>query len=239
MMSRFGITIAVCIIAVILAIVMGNGAVYFFNKIPGKWLCDYDEEPDEELLNPTRQRIKSVPWKYLFSGLFVVIALRVLLWDFVYGIVILITCWLLLLLTIADIKYKIVPDQLVMLLALTAIAHLSYNEKGVIDGVWGALTGFGIMLIIGILGRIFYKKETLGGGDIKLFGAIGLCLGMEGVLFTFVVTTLLSAGHFSYLLLRRRAKKGDALPMVPYIAVSVAIYLVILKEMSYNIMVHL
>lgn len=239
MIERYEVTIFLCIFSVIFGIILGNSAVFFFNRIPGKWLCDYGAEPDEEFLKPSCQRIKSVPWKYLFSAMFVVIALKVILDNPLYGIAILASCWLLLEMAIADIKYRIVPDQLVILLALTAIGHLPYNSDGIFDGLWGAVIGFGVMLLIGILGKLIYKKETLGGGDIKLFASLGLCLGTRGVLIVFVLTTLLSAAHFTYLLAKKRIKKEDTQPMVPYICTSSAIYLVILREMSYNIMVYL
>ena len=39
----------ICLAAIGAGVILGNGAVYFFNRIPGKWLCDYGQEPDEEL----------------------------------------------------------------------------------------------------------------------------------------------------------------------------------------------
>ena len=63
MIEDYARTIIICAAAIAAGIIMGCGAVYIFNKIPGKWLCDYGKEPDEELLHPTRQRINSVPWK--------------------------------------------------------------------------------------------------------------------------------------------------------------------------------
>ena len=49
--------VIICSAAVGLGVLLGNSAVWFFNRIPGKWLTDYDEEPSEELLHPTQQRI--------------------------------------------------------------------------------------------------------------------------------------------------------------------------------------
>ena len=65
----------ICLAAIGAGVILGNGAVYFFNRIPGKWLCDYGQEPDEELLHPTRQRLRSTPWKYVFTGMFIVIGI--------------------------------------------------------------------------------------------------------------------------------------------------------------------
>ena len=71
------VTLIICGAAIGAGVILGNGAVYFFNRMPGKWLCDYDEEPSQELLHPTCQRVKSTPWKYVFTGFFVVIGIMV------------------------------------------------------------------------------------------------------------------------------------------------------------------
>ena len=59
--------------AVFFSILQGNAAVYLFNRMPAEWLCDYDEDPSDELKSRDVQRVKSMPWKYLFSMLFIVI----------------------------------------------------------------------------------------------------------------------------------------------------------------------
>ena len=46
------ITLIKCLAAVLAGIFAGNGAVYFFNKMPAAWLTDYGEKPSEELLDP-------------------------------------------------------------------------------------------------------------------------------------------------------------------------------------------
>ena len=238
-MGEHLITILICIAMIGFAIILGNGAVYFFNRIPGKWLCDYDEEPSEELLHPTCQRVRSTPWKYLFTGMFIVIGIWIGQREPLYAVAVMLCLWLLLEMSIADIKYRIVPDQLIMLLVVTGMGFVPYHERGPLEGFWGATIGFGVMLFIGVVGKIIYRNETLGGGDIKLFAGIGICLGIEGILVTFVLMSLLSAGHFCILLAKKRIKIGDKMPMVPYISASAAIYLVIWREMSYNIMIHL
>ena len=206
-----------CLAAIFAGVILGNGAVYFFNRIPGGWLCDYGQEPDEELLHPTVQRLRSTPWKYVFSGLFVVMAVWLAMRDPVYGVAALAAVWL--------------------LLVICGCGFIPFHEGGPLSGLWGALVGFGVMLLIGILGKLIYRKDTLGGGDIKLFGALGLCCGLEGIIAVFILTTLLSAGHLVYLLLRRRVKSTDQQPMVPYIALAAGIYLVLLHEIRYNIMI--
>ena len=141
--------------------------------------------------------------------------------------------------SIADIKYMIVPDQLIMLLVLTGLGFIRHHAFGVMDCLLGAAVGFGVLLIIALISKIFYKEPAVGGADIKLFAALGLALGTDGIIAVFVISTFLSAGHFIWMMVRKGAKLTDERPMVPYIAAAATIYLVILHEMSYNIVVQL
>ena len=161
MMTETLVIVAKCIAAILIGILAGNGAVYFFNKIPGKWLCDYGQEPDEELLHPTSQRIKSTPWKYLFTGVFIAIGIYLGLKEPLYAVAAVLSLWLLLEMSIADIKYKIVPDQLIMLLVITAIGYIPHHDGGPVEGLWGMLIGLGVMLLMAGLGKLIYKKTPL------------------------------------------------------------------------------
>lgn len=233
------VTLIICGAAIGAGVILGNGAVYFFNRMPGKWLCEYDEEPSQELLHPTCQRVKSTPWKYVFTGFFVVIGITLGLQNPLYAFPALIAIWLLLEMSIADIKYMIVPDQLIMLLVLTGLGFIRHHAFGVMDCLLGAAVGFGVLLIIALISKIFYKEPAVGGADIKLFAALGLALGTDGIIAVFVISTFLSAGHFIWMMVKKGAKLTDERPMVPYIAAAATIYLVILHEMSYNIVVQL
>ena len=236
-MDNYISVLITCAAAVAAGIILGNSAVYFFNRLPGHWLVDYGETPDEELLHPTRQRLVSVPWKYVFSGLFVVCGIRLGLLNPLYAAASLALLWLLLLMAVSDLKYRIVPDQLILLLVVCGCGFIPFHGGGALGGLWGALVGFGVMIFMGLAGRLIYGKMTLGGGDIKLYGALGLACGVDGILIIFVLTTLLSAAHLALLLARKRVKLTDQQPMVPYIAVSAGIYVVLLHEISYNIMI--
>lgn len=221
-----GILLIKVLSAVLLGVLQGNGAVYFFNKLPGQWLCDYGDTPDPELLHPTTQRIKSNPWKYLFSMGFVILNIKLFVDDWQFAIAATCALWLLLELSLADIKYSIVPDQLLILLAITAIGFIPYHGTWK-EPLFGGLIGLGIMTAIALIGRFAYRRDTLGGGDIKLFTALGLIAG-RGILFIFGATSLISAACFAYLIAKKRAKVTDSLPMVPYIAAASALYIVFL-----------
>lgn len=213
--------------AVLAAVFAGNGAVYLFNHMPAKWFCDYGQQPTEDMTDPYTQRVKSYPWKYIFTMLFVILNIKMVMDDWQFAIGGLCAIWLLLEMAIADIKYRIIPDQLILLLTVCAVGFIPYL------GGWkscliGAAIGFGVMGATALLGKLAYKRDTLGGGDIKLFTSLGLMMGPWGIIVTMVLTTMISSGHLIYLLHTKKIKKTDTVPMVPYIAIASTIYFVFL-----------
>lgn len=226
-MTEVTLVIIKCLLAILVGIFAGNGAVYCFNRIPASWLCDYGEKPAEALLDKSTQRIKSTPWKYLFTMAFVVINIKMVMDDWQFAIGAVCVLWLLLEIAIADVKYRIIPDQLVVLLAVGAMGFVPYHS-GWKDILGGAAVGFFLMLAVALLGKLAYRRETIGGGDIKLFASLGLILGFSGTLVVIVLTSLISGGAMVYLLATKRVRTKDTFPMAPYILVAVVIYMVFL-----------
>jgi len=194
----------------------GFSAVAVFNRLPPRWLCDYNEEPCEELTSGNL-RISDYPWKPIFSVFFFLAALIFSTQSIRYALPALSVLWLLLIIAIADKKYMIIPDQFVVLLAVSAVFYLP-GGGSLLSPLYGALLGGGCMLLIGIIGKIIYKKEALGFGDVKLFAALGLITGPIGISIVLMASSLLSCAAFSGGLIRGKIKMTDTLPLGPYIA---------------------
>ncbi len=135
--------------------------------------------------------------------------------------------WSLMLMAVADKKYMIVPDQLIIVLMLSAIGfiphYISYMEP-----LLGGLIAFGIMGAIALLGKIVFKRWALGGGDIKVYTALGIIFGWKGFAVIFVLATFASAIHYAYLLINGKAKKNEERPLIPYVFGGACLYLLIL-----------
>ncbi|HPQ51005.1 MAG: prepilin peptidase [Alphaproteobacteria bacterium] len=101
-------------------------------------------------------------------------------------------------LSIIDFRTWILPDWLNLTLGLLGIAfHFSVDfifmpPSGLI---FGALTGAGILYVIRLGGNYYYKQDTLGLGDVKLLGAAGLWLGVEGVVMAMTVGAFAGLVH--------------------------------------------
>jgi len=54
----------------------------------------------------------------------------------------------------------------------------------------GAVAGGGSIWLVGVLGKLVFRKEAMGFGDVKYMAMIGAVLGWRGVLLTFVIACL-------------------------------------------------
>lgn len=93
---------------------------------------------------------------------------------------------LLVILSIIDLRTFLLPNILVAPFAVLGIGFHILNDFYYLD-LWkviiGGLTGYGILYLIRMGGNKYYGQDSLGLGDVKLLGAGGLWLGIEGVLF--------------------------------------------------------
>ncbi len=77
-----------------------------------------------------------------------------------------------------DMKYMIIPDRLnVPGAVIGVIFALLSGFKAVVIGVVGAFTGIAILMVLFWMGKIFFHREGVGMGDVKLAAVIGIFVG--------------------------------------------------------------
>ena len=94
---------------------------------------------------------------------------------------------------VSDLTYMIIPDEVTLITSIIIIITNFINlglKEGIIHLGYGLVT-FGIMYLIMILGNIMFKKESLGGADVKLMFIAGLVLHpILGVLVIFIASCI-------------------------------------------------
>lgn len=213
--------------AIVFGTLAGAAAIYIFNKMPAKWLCDYNETPPAELTDPYIQRIKGFPWRWIYTAGFICLLVKLMFFDVQFAAAGLFACWALLIIGLADLKYMIIPDQFVIMLALSALGFAPYHSS-ILDPLLGALIGGGVMIMTGMLGGAIFKKETLGFGDVKLFASIGIAIGVKGTVIVLIGSSICSGIVAAAGLTSGKYKKNDVKPLGPYICTWAAIYIFIL-----------
>ena len=101
--------------------------------------------------------------------------------------------WLLLPLIILDFQKLWLPNRLVLTLALAGVFIGPFLTPDVNwpDRILGGVFGFLALEVIRRAFRKLRQLEGMGGGDPKLFGAIGLWLGWQGLPMTLLLATLI------------------------------------------------
>ena len=84
----------------------------------------------------------------------------------------------------------------------------------------GMLAGGGIFLAITLLGGLFYGKEAMGFGDVKLMGALGLYFGLSGIIVISLIAFLLGAIISIILLATKIKKTSEYIPFGPFIVIA-------------------
>ncbi len=106
-----------------------------------------------------------------------------------------------------DAREYIIPDEfslggLVIGLLFSVAGGL--QTLGV--ALLGAAVGFGVLWLVGMLGTWAFKKDAMGGGDIKMMAMVGAFLGWQGVLLTIFLGALLGTLIFVPITLVKKDK---------------------------------
>lgn len=121
---------------------------------------------------------------------------------------------LLIIITVSDIKYMIIPDKVLLFFSpVLLIERVFIQLDPWWDPILGTVVGFGLLLLIAIV-----SKGGMGGGDIKLFAVLGLVLGLKLMLLAFFLSTLFGAVFGLIGILLARVERGKPMPFGPYIA---------------------
>ncbi|KTT68937.1 prepilin peptidase [Sphingomonas endophytica] len=129
--------------------------------------------------------------------------------------------WLLLVLAAMDAKDFWLPDPLVAALAIVALAGVTVSPPALDERLIGGAGGFALLWLVAAGYRRWRGREGMGGGDPKLFGAIGLALGWRLLPPVLLVAGLVGLGWVAFQRLRGRAVAADdMLPLGTLLAIA-------------------
>lgn len=128
---------------------------------------------------------------------------------------------LLLLITITDWEHGLILDRVTYpALALATVAALRQGPSTFISHLIGALIGAGLIALI-----IFLVPEGMGWGDAKLCAFLGAILGLPGLWFALFIGFVSGGIIGGVLLATGGAKRGDRLPLGPFLTLGGAVTL--------------
>jgi len=123
---------------------------------------------------------------------------------------------------VSDFKYMIILDS-PLILSAVLVFILKWIYFGITNAFMSLVSGilvFGIMLLVGVIGKKIYKREALGGGDVKLSFIIGMTLGIQLSMVSLIFSTFLA---LPYAIATIVLKKDSEVPFGPFIISSLLI----------------
>lgn len=135
---------------------------------------------------------------------------------------------LLILITIIDLLTYRIPDILTGICLLLGIIFLCFGGQSwslVFDKGLGLLCGGGLFLVIA-----FLTGGAMGGGDIKLMGALGFIFGWKSILLVTLISFNLGAIIGGCLLISRKKGGKEPIPFGPFIVSAVLVVMFYQQE---------
>ena len=125
---------------------------------------------------------------------------------------------------VIDYKLQIIPNRLnLTIFEIGIVFAFLYGLSNVaitINMLLGMLVGGGIFLLITLVGGIFYGKEAMGFGDVKLMGALGIYFGFSNIIIITLVSFLIGAILSIILLATKKKKTDEYIPFGPFIVLA-------------------
>lgn len=110
--------------------------------------------------------------------------------------------------TVIDLRHRIIPDALSLGGLVTGLLlSLIPGNPLPTQALLGVLVGGGSLFLVGVAGQLIFKKEAMGGGDVKLMAMAGALLGPWNILLAFFLGSLF--GSIGGLFVKLRTGQSD------------------------------
>jgi len=140
-----------------------------------------------------------------------------------------------------DIERQIIPDEITLPgLAVGCLAGLLFprihdtadpllgslagavpsHVYGLIASAAGAAVGGGFIYLTGVLGKMIFRKEAMGLGDVKLMAMAGAFIGWQKALMSIILGCCFGALVGVAIILAAR-RKGSRIPFGPYLSLGI------------------
>ena len=136
----------------------------------------------------------------------------------------------LIVLSIIDFKLFIIPDRFSIGLAVFGLFVFFINPaftgsllSKFIQCLTGGAVGFFGLWGMAATASFIFKKEAMGGGDIKLLAAVGTLTGLSGVISTLMISSLAGLLYYGALILLKKNPQNRTIPFGPFISLGLFI----------------
>ena len=167
--------------------------------------------------------------RYFFVELISAISFLVLFANFGFNYIFWIYSLLafnLIVVTFIDLEFQLIPDSIslvgiflgiILSVIFPGLQGVFTWQRGLLNSILGAIAGGGLIYLTGVLGKLAFKKDSMGGGDVKLMAMLGAFLGWKIAILIFFLAPFFGAPIGIYV---KFVKKEDIIPYGPYISLA-------------------
>lgn len=164
---------------------------------------------DVSIINPIIELISGLLFlsSFLYFGLSIQMVLSV---TFISMLMIVI---------VSDYYHMIICDEILIIFGIGLLVEIFYigGLNYLISSIIGGIVSFGIMFIIKLIGDFLFKRESMGGGDIKLLFILGLVLGIPLSLFSIFLAAIIA---LPVSLIVLKSNTSHEIPFGPFLSMS-------------------
>jgi leader peptidase (prepilin peptidase)/N-methyltransferase len=128
--------------------------------------------------------------------------------------------------TVIDLHHQIIPDVISLPgIGAGLLASWILPDTSVVNALLGVLLGGGSLFLVATLYEWLFKREGMGGGDVKLLAMIGAFLGWKAVILTILLSSLIGSIVGIAVILWKGRDFKYAIPFGPFLSLGAVIAL--------------
>jgi leader peptidase (prepilin peptidase)/N-methyltransferase len=132
---------------------------------------------------------------------------------------------ILLLISIVDVQYGLIPDSAHIVIMLGAVLSMFFpNSISMVSRLVGFLIGGGFLWIL-------YMMGGMGGGDVKLMAVAGFWLGFPKIILALMIGIFCAAVISLLLIALGRKKRKDSIAFGPFLAFGIVATMLLYTEL--------
>jgi len=132
----------------------------------------------------------------------------------------------LIVITVIDLYHQIIPDGISLPgIGVGLLASLVIPQITFLNSLMGILLGGGSLFLVATLYEWIFKREGMGGGDVKLLAMIGAFLGWKAVILTILLSSMIGSITGILIMILKGKDFKYAIPFGPFLSMGAVIAL--------------
>ena len=132
----------------------------------------------------------------------------------------------LIVITVIDLYHQIIPDVISLPgIGVGLLASLIIPQITFLNSMIGILLGGGSLFLVATVYQWLFKREGMGGGDVKLLAMIGAFLGWKSVILTILLSSLIGSVTGILIMVLKGKDFKYAIPFGPFLSLGAVISL--------------